>query len=435
MSLFRHIGILLFFVLLAAASCQQKGSGLFPDDGVKYSTMGDETRRKEHYGDAVSYYKKAQECFAAAKDTLNLWRMNVAIADTYTEMEVWQAADSLFHCVLDKKGLDDDIMAQAWLGLMHLKVVQPGEVDAEGARECFIKAVEVHHGQPDNTDYYRYGYVSALLGDPQDGLDIINQTQKRDTSMAALAHYYKYKIYTYLKDEEKARTFYGNYKAAYLGSHSLYAMTRQKEVFDSELRFLKQQRRIILLTVIIVLLLLSGIIGMLVRINKKRKAELNRKAEDLIALTEELKQAHSDNEASINRIKLKFKELFQAQFKTLEKLYIAFNTPDAVRQDAVFGEAGQILKFIGSDHEKQLQFEQYLDHELDGIMHKFRSDFPNLKETDYRLFSYSITGFSARTIAGLTGFTTGSVYTKRNALKCLISESGSAYKDQYFHYL
>ena len=68
-------------------------------------------------------------------------------------------------------------------------------------------------------------------------------------------------------------------------------------------------------------------------------------------------------------------------------------------------------------------------------MHKFRQDYPDLKESDYKLFSYCITGFSARTIASLTGFTIGSVYTKKNALRSMISASASAHKELFFQYL
>ena len=208
--------------------------------------------------------------------------------------------------------------------------------------------------------------------------------------------------------------------------------------YDLQFQQLSNQRKKILLTGLTALLLMSGIIGLLFWMNRKKKAELDRQTANLLALSEELESAlqkHSDTEASAKRIRDRFKELFQTQFKALERLYIAFNTPDPVKQDAVFGEASQLLKMFNSDSEKQHQFEQYLNDELDGIMFKFRSDFPKLKESDYRLFSYGITGFSARTIASLTGFTTGSVYTKKNALKSMIAASCSVHKELFFRYL
>ena len=296
---------------------------------------------------------------------------------------------------------------------------------------------------------YADAYAQALSGNPRYGLELIDQAQKADTSTRALAYYYKYRIYSLLENQDSADYYKTKYYVALTEETALTTIKRQQEFYETKALLLKQKRAITMRNIAIAFLLLVVSLGILLWQNRRKKAELNRKAGDLLALAEELKAASeeletlkginsqmlSKNEESLERLRNRFTDLFQAQFKVLEKLYVAFNTPDIVRQDAVFGEACQLLKVIRSDDEKQHRFEHYLNEELDGILDKFRSDFPGMKESDYKLFSYLITGFSARTVASLTGFTTGSVYTKKNALKTMVATSGSANKDLYLRYL
>lgn len=293
-------------------------------------------------------------------------------------------------------------------------------------------------------DYYAYGFDVATKGNPQYGLELIDSVSKKDTSVRAMAYYYKYRIFSLLEDPDSAQLYHTKYYVALTEEDALSSLTMQKEYYETKELLLKQEKRINHRNATIVFLILAVIIAALVWKNRKRKVELERKASDLLSLAENLETKKkeletqrgilSNNKASEERLKEKFKNLFLSQFKVIEKLYVAFNTPDTVRQDAVFGEAAQLLKIINTDSERQRQFEEYLDCELDGIMRKFRSDYPILKESDYKLFSYIITGFSARTIASLTGFTTGSVYTKKNALKSMIAESDSTNKDLYCRY-
>lgn len=316
-------------------------------------------------------------------------------------------------------------------------------VDAEGAVDVIGTTFD-EYGQN-----YADAYSLALSGNPQHGLELIDQTQKTDTSTRALAYYYKYRIYSLLENRDSAHLYQTKYYVALTEETALTTIKRQQEFYETQALLLKQKRAITMRNIAIAFLLLAGILGVLLWQNKRKKAELKRKAGELLALAENLKTASmeletlkgvnsqmlSKNEESLERLRNKYKELFQAQFKVLENLYVAFNTPDIVRQDAVFGEASQLLKVIKSDDEKQHRFEQYLNEELDGILEKFRSDYPGMKESDYKLFSYLITGFSARTVASLTGFTTGSVYTKKNALKTMIAKSDSVNKDLYLRYL
>ncbi|MBO5193421.1 MAG: hypothetical protein J6B62_00850 [Bacteroidales bacterium] len=64
-------------------------------------------------------------------------------------------------------------------------------------------------------------------------------------------------------------------------------------------------------------------------------------------------------------------------------------------------------------------------------MSKLRHDFPSFKEDDYRLLSYMIVGFEAKTIATLMDITPGSVYTRKSRLKDKILSTSTENAELY----
>lgn len=69
-------------------------------------------------------------------------------------------------------------------------------------------------------------------------------------------------------------------------------------------------------------------------------------------------------------------------------------------------------------------------------MSHFRHDMPNLKVADYRLFLYSVLGFSTTAISlFLKVDKINSVYDRKKRLKIKIKQSESGRKDEYLQYL
>jgi hypothetical protein len=76
-------------------------------------------------------------------------------------------------------------------------------------------------------------------------------------------------------------------------------------------------------------------------------------------------------------------------------------------------------------------FELMLDKDLDGIMTKFHSAFPDLKKKDYALFGYMALGFDATIISHFMNCTVNTVYIRKSRLKKVIEESDSEYKSLF----
>ena len=71
----------------------------------------------------------------------------------------------------------------------------------------------------------------------------------------------------------------------------------------------------------------------------------------------------------------------------------------------------------------------------DGLMSKFRNQFPELKESDCMLYLYSIAGFSARAISILIDEKIEVVYNRKSRLKTKIKNSKSENKTLFLNYL
>ena len=101
----------------------------------------------------------------------------------------------------------------------------------------------------------------------------------------------------------------------------------------------------------------------------------------------------------------------------------------------MYDEAMRQLDVIVNDNESQNKFMSMVNNSLDNIIDKLRRDLPGHKEMDFRFLMYVIAGFDATTISNLTGYSVGTVYTKKNRLKGEISNLSSEYRDFYLEFI
>ena len=72
---------------------------------------------------------------------------------------------------------------------------------------------------------------------------------------------------------------------------------------------------------------------------------------------------------------------------------------------------------------------------MDGLITRFRADYPYLKEIDYLLFCYYVAGYDTKTISIiLTEKTPNSLDAKKSRLKKMIMESDAKDKEEYLKY-
>lgn len=94
-----------------------------------------------------------------------------------------------------------------------------------------------------------------------------------------------------------------------------------------------------------------------------------------------------------------------------------------------------VFKAIKGEEETAHIFEKVIDKDMDGLITRFRADYPDLKEIDYLLFCYYVAGYDTKTISIiLTEKTPNSLDAKKSRLKKMIMESDAKDKEEYLKY-
>ena len=224
----------------------------------------------------------------------------------------------------------------------------------------------------------------------------------------------------------------------------------QRDYLISETELLKQENRIERQRILLIIVISILVIGLLLLFYFKRRESFNNRIEALSRLQRESQQMldlQNAKTASVNSqleekdaallvLRKQFASLYKAQYKTLNDLCAAYLSPiKKDRKDLLYDEAMRQLDIIFNDQDSQNIFMSMVNNSLDGIIDKLRKDLPNHKEQDFRFLVYVIAGFDATTISNLTGYSVGTVYTKKNRLKGEISRLSSSHKDFYLQYI
>ena len=109
-----------------------------------------------------------------------------------------------------------------------------------------------------------------------------------------------------------------------------------------------------------------------------------------------------------------------------------------VGPDGYYGQFGgayvpEIL--YGTLKALQEQYEKIIDRDMDGLISRFREDYPTFKNIDYLLFCFIVAGYDAKTISILlTERSPYSIHTRKSRLKKVIAESDVKNKEEYLKY-
>lgn len=224
----------------------------------------------------------------------------------------------------------------------------------------------------------------------------------------------------------------------------------QQDSLKAETEVLKKENKIEQQRISLIILSSILVLGLLFLLYFRREACFNRRLEALSMLQLESQQMldlQKAETASVNAqleernaallaLRRQFASLYKAQYKTLNELCAAYLSPTKKdRKDVLYDEVLRQLEMIVNDEDSQDRFMSMVNNSLDGIIDKLRKDLPGHKEQDFRFLMYLIIGFDATTISNLTGYSVGTVYTKKNRLKREIWGLSSPYRDFYLQFL
>ena len=409
-----------------------------------YSKNYHDEQELQYTLDALRYGKMAG-------DSVGIWAITGQLASCYANMLREEEAEIAYQDYFAMPVYDTLIVARR--GLRYAKdLLRKREPEPERSIEIVEKIANAVPEAMTVEAYSIYAYAYQLIGNDSMANAILEQLEPLDDGTGTL------QVWRYLIYEKQ-----GRYKEAFEDfvhcaslQDSLVISALQESITQShrdylreETEVLKKENKIAQQRLIIIVILSILLIGSAVLIYFRKKETLNRKMEDLSRLysdSQRMLELQSDQTASANEkladyqatlveLRKQFTSLYKAQYKVLNDLCTAYFSPSKKdRKDTLYTEAIRQLDIIINDRTNQDRFVAQVNDSLDGIIDKLRKDFPAQKEQAFHFLAFIIAGFDAATISHLTGYSVGTVYTKKNKLKKEIANLDSPYRDFYLQF-
>jgi hypothetical protein len=126
-------------------------------------------------------------------------------------------------------------------------------------------------------------------------------------------------------------------------------------------------------------------------------------------------------------------DLFVSRYSDVNELCRRFSeVATFATQKQISAEVTNMIEQMSSDKDKLAELEECANKYMSNIMSDFRRDLPGLKDDDYKLYLYSILGFSASTIElFLKESKVENVYNRKARLKNKINQLEQSQRDRY----
>ena len=196
---------------------------------------------------------------------------------------------------------------------------------------------------------------------------------------------------------------------------------------------LKSSRMLFGLLIVIVILLLSFSAYLVYRYYRSSQERIERN----VLLAQNLREMLYEKETENDKIQIQLREKLKCEFSIIDKLCNKlYECEDsAVARKRISGEVVEVIEEL-SKNKKIDELEKSVNAVCGNIINDFKVDFPNLKDADYRLFLYSILGFSTSSITVFLGEKNiTSVYERKRRLKDKIKKLDNINRERYLECL
>lgn len=303
-------------------------------------------------------------------------------------------------------------------------------------------------------DYYRYAYALELAGEHNSSQSLLSQLDSYPQDLKTdylrfkiAAHQLSYKdafehLYSYTtKADSTVRSQLD--QSVYWAQSDYYRITAQ---------YSDAKRRVANLRLISYCLLSLMALFLIIAFFRTRQRRIQNRNEELSLMYEEAQQMiasikiqedlrhrqseseKEDIESRLFSLRSSFAKMYQSQFDTIAKLLE--NRRDAISnynaaKEQYADRIARLLSDIRKGEKGQKAFERMIDSELDGIMSKLRKDYPDFKESDYRVLSYLVVGFDATTRSFILGGTANNMRVIKSRLLAYIRSHPTENEELY----
>lgn len=433
--------------------------------GLSYYYTGD-------YKRAILEYTKAEN-IAERSDSLYLGFVKVAQADTYSkthnnleetrslqeaceiyasireeyylkvaELRLSQAllnqgydeeGKSLLNRVINTNGINDNARLSAVVTDAFYKVIQDSPDYASAV--CYYDEVyEKYDGRfMKFKDYWAYAYALNKIGRKSDSHNIVTQLSQIDSS--GTASYWKYLL---KKDQGmtsdalallESYLLKNNTEISLALRQSLALLQRDYYESQAELYQYKGKNRTLVLVCVttVSILLITVLLFIILRYVRIRDEEKERYLQYANEVKRQLEESRNENYPALKK---KYLELYRSKFETIGYLYeeYAISNGKSNAANVLYKKIAGIIAEFRNSYEENNAFEEVLNRDFNNIMLNLRNEVPDLKEVDYRIFSFALVGFDVTTISYMLDISMNAVYIRRSRIRKSIEETNPVHK-------
>lgn len=408
--------------------------------GLILSGLSDVYAQNHNLEKKIEYSEKALDCFMNAGDSLRAWVTRGRLASYYVDRRDWNKADSLYSLFFSGQPRDTSVLVEHLFNVARYSLFKP-DPDPLLSQSMFDRAVNDCSGRPSVADYCAYAYALELQGRPKAADGIISQLEALGIGSETLD------IWKYRVDKHRGRfaDALDLFEKSVVSQDSVIIATlnqsvaqAQSDYFRVKSEAMEKDRRLRVMSFWMMaftgIILLMALLIAYVQSRRKwknRVMEISLVNDDVSRRLSEEQVLKTESERKLLHLRRKFLLAYKFQYRQLNELCNEFwNVSGTARKkDKIYSKVKEIVEFI--DACNQTKLERMIDDNLDGIMKRLRSDFPDSTDNDFRFLALNILGFDAKTIARVMGYTVQSVYTKRvrwrNRLSDLPPESSAFY--------
>ncbi len=289
------------------------------------------------------------------------------------------------------------------------------------------------------SDSLDLSHIIYEMGDPERSGQLLNQISSTDTMRKSLL---EYKIAKSEHDYERAleRSEFFQIKADSLleGAISNNLTSTLTEHLNSEIRMEEMNSDRLRWHNLLILCILVGVIIIICIIFIQYRKHHRQKILEKVILAEQIQETLSKSEGEKSHVLDTMRSLLSTRYGMLEELsYIVYRNSDSkTARRQIADSVEKVIDGMSIGGEKIKVLEQEVNILYDNIYSDFRTDLPDLKEADYRLFLFSVVGFSSAVIAlFLKEEKIDAVYNRKRKLKQKIRQLGEEKTERYLSVL
>ena len=416
------------------------------------SAISDVFARNHNTHQELRYTEAALRYGRLAGDSAGVWAITGHLATCLGKLRRYEEAEKAYDLFFSLPVQDS--LVYAWRKIDYAKnLIRKPDADPQQSADILEAVAATIPQAMDVEAYCVYAYARQALGHEAIADEILKQLESCENGRDHVKAW-RYRIY---REQGYFEQALADLEQSVLAQDSIVlsmlnqSLVRvQRDYFESATKLLKKENEAERQKVLLILAGSLLALGMALALHQRKTASFNRKWETLSALhlrsqqmldlqSAETAAVHArltEKEAALRSLQEQHASLFKARYKTLNDLCSAYLSPiKKARKDLLYDEAMRQLDMIVNDKASHEKFMSLVNVSLDNIIDKLRHDLPNRKEADFRFLTFVIVGFDALTISNLTGYSIGTVYTKKNRLKGEISRLSSPHKDFYLRFI